>query len=93
MPSRIMEGWSPVSKGEVTHRGGKGEYIEAVAIAHERVVQKMAVDLRLYEDQVNEEHDEIVLDILVAEVAAAATHGQPDVMAVGLVVGRRVRGP
>lgn len=41
----------------------------------------MAVDLRLDQDEVDEEHDEIVLHVLVAELAAVPTNGQANVVA------------
>jgi len=37
--------------------------------------------LRLDEDQVDEEHDKVMLDILVAEAAAVLAHRQPNVVA------------
>lgn len=47
----------------------------------------MPVHLRLDEDEVDEEHHEVVLDVLVAEAAAVATDGQADVVAGGFVAG------
>jgi hypothetical protein len=43
-------------------------------------MQQMAVNLGLDEDEVDEEDDKVMLDVLVAEAAAVATHGQPDVV-------------
>jgi hypothetical protein len=46
--------------------------------------------LRLDQNQVDEEHDKIMLDILVAEASTFAADGQADVVAAGLVAGARV---
>lgn len=54
--------------------------VEAVAVAHQRVVQQVAVDLGLDQHQVDEEHHVVVLDVLVAEAAAVLAHRQPDVV-------------
>lgn len=49
----------------------------------------MPIHLRLDEDQVDEQHDKVMLDVLVAEAAAVAADGQADVMASGFVAGAR----
>jgi len=41
--------------------------------------------LRLDQDQVDKQHDKVVLDILVAEAAAVLAHRQPDVVPARLV--------
>ena len=41
--------------------------------------------LRLDQDQVDEQHDKVVLDVLVAEAPAVLAHGQPDVVPARLV--------
>ncbi len=51
-------------------------------------MQQVAVDLGFDEDKVDEEDDEVVLDVLVAEAAAVLAHRQPDV-----VPARRVARP
>lgn len=45
------------------------------------------------QDEVDEEHHEVVLDILVAEAAALAADGQADVVPRRLVTGARVLSP
>ena len=45
----------------------------------------VATHLRFDQDQVDKQHDEIVLDVLVAEAAAVLAHRQPDVVATRLV--------
>lgn len=62
-------------------------YIKLVIVLHECVMKQVAVDLGFDQNQVNEEHDEIVLDILVAKVAAISADGQADVVPAGLVIG------
>lgn len=51
-------------------------------------MQQVAVHLGLDEDEVDEQHDEVVLDVLVAEPAAVLAHRQPDI-----VPARRVARP
>lgn len=68
-------------------------YIKLVAFAHEGVVQQMAVDLRLDEDQVDKDDDKIVLDILVAKLATVPADRQSDVVSTRLVTCARVLGP
>lgn len=48
-------------------------------------MQQVAIHLWLDQHQVNEHDDEVVLDIFVAEPAAVLAHGQPDIVARGLV--------
>ena len=67
--------------------------VELVALAHEGVVQQVAVNLGLDEDEVDEEHHEVVLDVLVAEAAAVLAHRQPDVMPARRVARARVLRP
>ena len=43
-------------------------------------MQQVAVDLGLDEDEVDEEHDEVMLDVLVAEPPAVLAYRQPDVV-------------
>jgi hypothetical protein len=50
-------------------------------------------DLRLDEDEVDEEHHEIMLDVLVAEAPALATHSQSNIVPARLVAGARVLCP
>jgi hypothetical protein len=45
----------------------------------------MPIDLRLDKHEVNEEHDKVMLDILVAEATAVATDGETDAVAAGFV--------
>ncbi len=47
----------------------------------------MTVDLRLDEDEVDEEHDEVMLDVFVGEALAAGALGEADAFAGGAVVG------
>lgn len=56
-------------------------------------MQQVAVDLGLDEDEVDEEHHEVVLDILVAEAPALLAHRQPDVVSARRVPGSRVLRP
>lgn len=49
--------------------------------------------LRLDENQVDKEHDKVMLDVLVAEAPALAAHRQPDVVAARLVARARVLRP
>lgn len=49
--------------------------------------------LWLDQDQVDEEHDKVMLDVLVAEAAAVAAHCQADVVAARLVARTRVLRP
>lgn len=56
-------------------------------------MQQVAVDLRLDEDEVDKDDDKVMLNILVAELAAVATNGQPDIVSAGLVTRARVLGP
>jgi len=41
----------------------------------------MPVHLRLDQDQVNEQHDEVMLDVFVGEALAARALGEPDAFA------------
>lgn len=65
--------------------GGEGTNGKLVLVLHQRVVQQVAVDLGLDQDEVDEQHDKVVLDVLVAEAAAVLAHRQADVVAAGLV--------
>lgn len=56
-------------------------------------MQQVAVDLGLDEDEVDEEDDEVVLDVLVAEPAAVLAHRQPDVVPARRVPRPRVLRP
>lgn len=56
-------------------------------------MKQVPVDLRLDKDQVDEEHDKVMLDVLVAEAAAFSADRQADVVAARLVTCARVRGP
>jgi hypothetical protein len=67
--------------------------VELVVVAHQGVVQQVAVDLGLDEHQVDEEHDVVMLDVFVAEATAVPAHGQADVVAARLVAGARVLCP
>lgn len=49
--------------------------------------------LRFDEHQVNEEHNKVMLDILVAKVAAIATHRESNIMAACLIAGAGVLRP
>lgn len=67
--------------------------VELVVVAHEGVVQQVAVDLGLDEHQVDEQHYVVMLDVFVAEAPAVAAHRQPDVVAARLVARARVLCP
>lgn len=49
--------------------------------------------LGLYKNQIDEQYDKVMLDILVAEAAAVATHGESDIVSAGLVPCARVCRP
>jgi hypothetical protein len=66
-------------------KGVKPTHVEAVPIAHQRVVEEMPIDLRLDEDEVDEEHDKVMLYVLIAETTAITTDGESDAVAAGLV--------
>ena len=68
-------------------------HIKAVAIAHQCVMEQVPIDLGFDEDQVDEQHDKVVLDILVAEATAFTADSQTDVVPARLVPGARIRGP
>lgn len=53
----------------------------------------MPIDLGFNQDQIDEEHDKVMLDIFVAEAAAFTADGQTDVVPARFVAGARVRGP
>lgn len=67
--------------------------VELVAVPHQSVVQQVPVDLRLDQDEVDEQDDIVVFDILVAEPAAVPAHREADVVPTGLVTGARVLRP
>lgn len=84
----------PLSNPSSYHSTGQAQtYIKLVALAHERVVQQMPIHLGLDEDEVDEEDNEVVLDVLVAEATAVLAHRQPDVVPARRVTGARVLRP
>lgn len=68
-------------------------YIKAVIVLHQGIVKQMSVNLRLDQNQVNEEHYKIMLNVFITEVAAVSTHSQANIVAARFVVGFRVFGP
>ena len=55
------------------------EAVEALG-THEGVVEQVAIDLGLDEDEVYEEDDKVMFDVLVAETTTVAAYRQPDVV-------------
>ena len=52
----------------------------------------MRSHLRLDEDEIDEQHDVVVLDVFVRKSFASRTLSQPDAFAEGTIIGRSVRG-
>jgi hypothetical protein len=65
--------------------GGGDTNGKLVLVFHERVVEKVSVDLGLDQDEIDEENDKVVLDVLVAKSAAVLAHCQANVVPAGLV--------
>jgi hypothetical protein len=55
-------------------------YVKLIMIPHQRIMQQVAVHLRLDEHQVDEHDDIVMLDVLVAKVAAFLAHRQPNIV-------------
>lgn len=53
----------------------------------------MTIDLGFDQDEIDEQHHEIVLDVFVAKVAAISANGQADVVTARLVISIGVFGP
>lgn len=56
-------------------------------------MQQMTVDLGFNEDEVDEQHDKVVLDVLVAEAAAVLAHSEADIVAARRIACARVLRP
>ena len=88
--SRIV---SHSSRPGPKHQESRGSHVEAVLIFHEGVMQQVPVDLGLDEDQVDEQDDEVVLNIFIAEAPTVPTHGEPYVVPAGFVAGAGILCP
>ena len=56
-------------------------------------MEEMSVDLRLDQDEVDEEHDEVMLHVLIAESSAFSTDRETNVVPTRLITGSRVGRP
>jgi len=65
------------SQGANAHR----TYVKSIVLATKPVEEEVPVHLRLDQDQVNEQHDEVMLDVFVGKPLAARTLGEPDAFA------------
>jgi hypothetical protein len=72
--------------------GDSATHIEVIIFPPQPVEQQMPVDLRLDQDQVDEEDDKVMFDVFVGEAVALRTLGQAHALAQGAVVGLAVLG-